>query len=252
MGMFDYVKSEVPLPDGYTGELQSKSFNFVLTTILIRADGRLLIKDQKYESVPLSERPFPHHPRTRLVGSLPVTDEGWRDLDFHGDFRFHGYDSSAKAQHDYLARFTHGQLEYIKTLPEPPTKERESEGLARAIEFQRYLLLRAGGALTSEEVALRLGLHSAQPVQDAVISHQLLGLDFKGEQVFPAFQFVGDQIAQGMAAVLLAAPNTTGWALLQYIVEGDEGLGSELPMDLVRGGPDDVARAARFARTLEE
>lgn len=41
MGMFDTVQSEVPLPDGYTGELQTKSFDCVLTTILIRADLKL-------------------------------------------------------------------------------------------------------------------------------------------------------------------------------------------------------------------
>src|SRR5690606_26639742 len=41
MGMFDFVRSEVPLPDGFTGELQTKSLNFTLSTILIRADGHL-------------------------------------------------------------------------------------------------------------------------------------------------------------------------------------------------------------------
>lgn len=117
MGMFDYVQSEVPLPDGYTGELQTKSLDCLLTTVLIRADGRLLIKDQEFEEVPVSERPFPNDPRKRFIGSMRVTQESWRDLNFHGDIEIYGYERDAEEWHGYVARFTHGQLEYIKDVP---------------------------------------------------------------------------------------------------------------------------------------
>lgn len=59
MGMFDRVRSEIPLPDGFTGELQTKGFDCILTTLLIRADGRLMIKECDWEEVPLEERPNP-------------------------------------------------------------------------------------------------------------------------------------------------------------------------------------------------
>jgi hypothetical protein len=40
--------------------------------------------------------------------------------------------------------------------------------------------------------------------------------------------------------------------LLQFLVEGDEGLGNENPMDMVKGAPGTVDRLGRFARTLED
>jgi hypothetical protein len=33
MGMFDYVRCGVPLPDGFEGELQSKDFDCAMSTI---------------------------------------------------------------------------------------------------------------------------------------------------------------------------------------------------------------------------
>lgn len=117
MGMFDYVQSEVPLPDGYTGKLQTKSFDSCLTTILIRADGRLFEKHDEYETVPVSERPFPHDPKKHLIGSRRLTKENWRDVNFHGDFEFYGSGRGQGEWHAYIARFTHGHLEYIKVAP---------------------------------------------------------------------------------------------------------------------------------------
>jgi hypothetical protein len=36
------------------------------------------------------------------------------------------------------------------------------------------------------------------------------------------------------------------------MVEGDEGLGDELPMEMVTGSPDVIGRLVRFAATLED
>lgn len=118
MGMFDYIQTESPLPDGFTGELQTKSFDCTLTTILIRADGRLFIKDEEFEEVPVRQRPFPDDPNKHFIGAMRLTKESWRDLNFHGDFVFSGTEPTSGIRHNYLARFTHGQLEYIKTAPE--------------------------------------------------------------------------------------------------------------------------------------
>lgn len=118
MGMFDYVQSEVQLPDGFTGELQTRYFDcFMTNTVLIRADGRLFVKDEEFETVPVSERPFPDDPKKHFIGAMRVTKESWRDLNFHGDFEFYGYDPGSGKRHDYIARFSHGQLEYIMVAP---------------------------------------------------------------------------------------------------------------------------------------
>jgi hypothetical protein len=84
MGMFDYVKSEVPLPDGYSGICQTKDFECpYLETYMIRADGRLIHQ--------------------------PGDPKGRGDTNFHGILNFYAYEDD-KAWHEYDAKFTDGQL----------------------------------------------------------------------------------------------------------------------------------------------
>lgn len=127
MGMFDYVQCEVPLPNGFAGELQTKDFDCLLTTVLIRADGRLLVQDRVFEAVALNERPFPDDPRKRLIGARRLVSSCWRDLDFHGDFDFYGSDEDGEF-HSYRARFTHGQLEWIRQLTADGNLPTKTEG----------------------------------------------------------------------------------------------------------------------------
>ena len=131
------------------------------------------------------------------------------------------------------------------------TTEDGSQNAARTAEFQRSLLQRAGGALTVEQVRSLLGCDSGRSVREAVVARRLIAMDVAGIELFPAFQFDKDDVAPGIALVLSEAPNTSPWAILQFFVEGDEALGDDLPMDLIKRGPDEIARAARFARTLE-
>lgn len=126
------------------------------------------------------------------------------------------------------------------------------ERLARTAEFKRDLVQRAGGALTAEGVRDLLGHKSLQAVHKAVASRRLLAVDDNGRKLFPAFQFDGDNVAPGMPPVLAATPTTSPWALLQFMVDGDEGLGDDRPMDMVKGTSDTVERLVRFARALED
>lgn len=128
---------------------------------------------------------------------------------------------------------------------------RSAERLARTAEFKRDLVERAGGALTAEDVRKLLGHKTVQAVHKAVTSRRLFCVDDNGRKLFPAFQFDGAAPAPGMAAVLAATPTTKPWALLQFMVEGDEGLGDERPTDMVRGGAEVIERLVRFASTLE-
>lgn len=129
MGMFDQVYCEIPLPDGFEGEMQTKDFDCVLSKLLIRADGRLMIEQYDWEQVPLEERPNPKFP---FLGSRRAINKRWRDLDFHGDFRFYGSEGSDSEWHEYSARFTHGGLESIHILandacPQSETSTRGDE-----------------------------------------------------------------------------------------------------------------------------
>ena len=133
-----------------------------------------------------------------------------------------------------------------------PDELRTAERLARTAKFKRDLVERSGGALTAEQVQKLLGHKSVQAVHKAVASRRLLAVDDNGRKLFPAFQFDGGSVAPGMAAVLAATPTTSPWALLQFMVDGDEGLGDERPMDMVKGGPKVVERLVRFASALED
>lgn len=55
-----------------------------------------------------------------------------------------------------------------------------------------------------------------------------------------------------IAGVLEAAPHTDGWGVPRFLVSGDQGLGDRCPLDLIKGGPDDVRQVIRFARALED
>ena len=126
-----------------------------------------------------------------------------------------------------------------------------AERLARTAEFKRDLVERGGGALTAEEVRKLLGHKTIQAVHKAVSSHRLFCVDDNGRKLFPAFQFDGAALVPGMATVLAATPTTKPWALLQFMVEGDEGLGDERPTDMVKGEAEAIQRLVRFASTLE-
>jgi hypothetical protein len=128
MGMFDYVRSELPLPDGFAGELQSKDFDCAMTTVLIRADGRLMIEDSDWETVPPAERPYPDPADPcHFIGSMRTVNRRWRDLDYHGDFTFYGnegcFNAGTAIWHEYTARFSEGRLSWIRCVPEPATEQ---------------------------------------------------------------------------------------------------------------------------------
>jgi len=133
-----------------------------------------------------------------------------------------------------------------------PAERNAAERLAQAAAFKRDLVERAGGALTTDGVRGLLGYKSTQAVHKAVAARRLFCVDDNGTRLFPAFQFDGASIRPAMAAVLAAAPQASGWALLQFLVEGDEGLGADRPLALLDGGPQAVERLARFVRTLDD
>jgi hypothetical protein len=136
MGMFDYVRSDIPLPDGWEGECQSKDFDCCMTTIRISAEGRLLIERYETYTAPKEERPYPDEPDDSIMSLCGIwgkRNRHWEDLNYHGDFYFGGLEDlkddywhevpshpnggwvqKRYRGHDYVARFTNGQLEYIR------------------------------------------------------------------------------------------------------------------------------------------
>jgi len=93
--MFDTIHCEYPLPVAeHQGlEFQTKNLECLLDTYTITADGRLVR----------------HAQRGEFWGARLDHDVEWP---LHGDIRF--YTSKDKEWIEYIARFTHGQVEWIR------------------------------------------------------------------------------------------------------------------------------------------
>lgn len=113
--MFDYVRSEVPLPDGFKGELQTKDFACDMGTHVIRSDGRLILAVFDHsEDVPKAERPYPD--ALGLLAWAGSVRRFWKheDANFHGIFNFYGsdyvYADDGKPYRGRGARWGNGEI----------------------------------------------------------------------------------------------------------------------------------------------
>lgn len=144
-------------------------------------------------------------------------------------------------------------LSLVRGLPTTETDDATlKDSLVAAADFKRRMLRQSGGALTAAQVREVLGHKSLQAVYKAVKERRLLMVEDNGTQLFPAFQFKDGAALAAIPLVLEAAPSTDGWGILQYLVSGDQALGGARPLDLLKGGPDEVSRVVRFVRTLED
>jgi hypothetical protein len=150
MGMFDYVRCEVPLPDGWVpDELQSKDFDCTMTHLRVTADGRLMIERYESYTVPKEERPYPDAEEgsiQEICGIWGKRNRRWEDINYHGDFNFYGiervgpqefvpltegakvgYYKGETCYHDYIARFTDGRLTGIVVSSDSDTRPKDGD-----------------------------------------------------------------------------------------------------------------------------
>lgn len=118
MGLYDYVRCDVPLPDGWSGSLQTKEFDCCMTTHVITSEGRLMLDSGYFEEVPREERPYREGSDgiigvIRWIPKLEVSD-------FHGYVGLVGTElervNGALVFHEYRAKFTDGQLVGIEVV----------------------------------------------------------------------------------------------------------------------------------------
>ena len=124
MGMFDYIRCEYPLPDTEVQEqvFQTKSLDSALERYTITRDGRLILHQVRYESVPEAERRYYGTPEwetdpiVRSFGCTRSIQVGDVEVPHHGDIIF--YTSIGTGQDhqwfEYRARFTKGRVQWIK------------------------------------------------------------------------------------------------------------------------------------------
>ena len=125
MGMFDYLRCEAPLPDGFDGVCQTKDFECDMVTHRITRDGRLMLtRIDRVETVPKAERPYPDASDDdfrSLAGSVRyITSE--HDANFHGLVNFYtgtgDRESGTWQWREYNAKFTDGKLVSIEQVSE--------------------------------------------------------------------------------------------------------------------------------------
>lgn len=127
MGMFDNVKCEAPLPDGFTAPcFQSKDFACEMDTYTITSAGRLM-RRYVQDRVPTPESEWEYVGATDPLHQLWHESSKWRniyaerDVNFHGWMRFYtdtGKHADGTFQwHEYKAKFTDGQLVEIVPVP---------------------------------------------------------------------------------------------------------------------------------------
>mgnify|MGYP001806609543 CR=1 FL=1 len=103
--MFDDVTCEYPLPDGreVSGRaFQTKSLWCCMDRFTVTAAGRLIFHQHQY--------PEPGVGDTRLGRPWHVADV---DLNYHGDLDLYGIDTAGREAR-YVARFTHGSVEWVR------------------------------------------------------------------------------------------------------------------------------------------
>jgi len=117
--MFDYIRCEVPLPDGFeTNLLQTKDFDRKLVVHVITAEGRLLLDRGHDEEVPEHERPYANAPPgspCRVIGIARHIPK-MVDENFDGAVSLLGIEDGPLITHEYKAIFKDGQLVEIQVV----------------------------------------------------------------------------------------------------------------------------------------
>lgn len=119
------------------------------------------------------------------------------------------------------------------------------EAKLRGLELRQEILQKAGGVLTSEEVADLLGV-SRQAVDKRRSANQLLALTQgrRGYQ-YPGFQFEDGKALAGLDKVLANLEALDPWMQLRFFTSPNERLSGRTPLEVLRKGRiDDVVQVA--------
>jgi len=124
MGMFDEIRCEFPLPDKVMQDewFQTKSFECLLDRYTITRDGRLILHQVRYETIPEEERPYYGKPEwetkpfIRSLGCMRSVPVGDVEVPYHGDITFYTSVGNGPDHEwfEYRARFTEGRVQWIK------------------------------------------------------------------------------------------------------------------------------------------
>jgi hypothetical protein len=127
MGMCDEIQCDYPVPDPEVQDrvFHTKSLDSGLDRYTITRDGRLILHQVRYESVPEEERPYfgtPHwadNPVAQTRGCMRAVPVGDVEVPHHGDILL--YTSIGEGHEykrfEYRTRFTEGRVQWITREP---------------------------------------------------------------------------------------------------------------------------------------
>lgn len=117
------------------------------------------------------------------------------------------------------------------------------EAMARGAAVKRELLTSSGGGLTSTQVASALGI-TRQAVDKRRSRRALLAVpNGSGDFVYPACQFTGDGVIDGLEEVLRAFQVHSPWTQLSVLLAPAPALGGKTILEALKSGAIEKATA---------
>jgi hypothetical protein len=133
-----------------------------------------------------------------------------------------------------------------------PTPHAEPDPLAslsaRSAEHREMLLHRAGGTLSAEAAARRLGI-AREAVDQRRRVGTLLAIPEGSDWRYPACQFREGEVVPGLVEVVRGLADADPWVTLDFLLAPDTALASRTPLQALRDGDRDaVLRLVRASQ----
>jgi hypothetical protein len=120
--------------------------------------------------------------------------------------------------------------------------------LARNVEHRAELLRRAGGTLSAEEAARRLGT-TRESVDQRRRAGTLLAIPERGDWCYPACQFRDGEVVPGLPEVVRGLADAGSWVTLDFLLAPDTVLAGRTPLQALQDGDHDaVLRLVRASQ----
>ena len=134
-----------------------------------------------------------------------------------------------------VARALGDAAAFASALPLDPL----ADALARGAAERERLVAKAEGLLSAEDAGRALGGISRQAIDKRRRARQLLGVRIANDWRYPAAQIGPDgRVVPGLAVVLEGLAELGPWAVLDFLLAGDDALGGASPLEALRLGGD--------------
>lgn len=107
--------------------------------------------------------------------------------------------------------------------------------ITRGAEIRARLAEQAGGLLSAEQVAALLGITRAAVDKRRSVG-KALAVRVRGDWHYPAAQFRDGEVLPGIPEIVAHRTDTSGWAVLSFLLAEEGALGGRTPLAALRAG----------------